>query len=138
MRLGCILIAAGLLAACGQEREAAPAEAPAAAPAPTEPSELSSALEEEPAPLPADDVDYQTLSGYDSTWYVSAGWPGSIRPDLPFWMQVSARPPGPYRMAIARLMPAAPCRNMPITSSGTLSAWRATTSASSSRPRHSR
>ena len=76
MRLGCILIAAGLLAACGQERESAPAEAPVAAPAPSEPSELSSALEEEPAPLPADDVDYQTLSGYDSTWYVSAGWPG--------------------------------------------------------------
>ena len=32
MRLGCILIAAGLLAACGQER----ADAPAATPAPAE------------------------------------------------------------------------------------------------------
>ena len=31
MRLGCILIAAGLLAACGQERAEAPAETPAPA-----------------------------------------------------------------------------------------------------------
>ena len=44
MRLGCILIAAGLLAACGQER----VEAPAAVPAPAEtgtPAELDSALQ---------------------------------------------------------------------------------------------
>ncbi|MEE2920303.1 MAG: hypothetical protein VYC38_00940 [Pseudomonadota bacterium] len=75
MRLCGILVAAGLLAACGQER----ADEPVEAPAPLEEeavSGLGSTLEEEPAPLPADDVDYQALSGYDDSWYVSAGWPG--------------------------------------------------------------
>ena len=75
MRLGCILIAAGLLAACGQERAEAPAETPA--PATTEvTSDLDSALEAEPAAPPVDDINYQALSGYDESWYVSAGWPG--------------------------------------------------------------
>ena len=75
MRLCGILVAAGLLAACGQER----ADEPVEAPAPLEEeavSGLGSTLEEEPVPLPADDVDYQVLSGYDDSWYVSAGWPG--------------------------------------------------------------
>ena len=62
MRLGCILIAAGLLVACGQERAEAPAETPA--PATTEvTSDLDSALEAEPAAPPVDDINYQALSG---------------------------------------------------------------------------
>lgn len=75
MRLGCILIAAGLLAACGQERADAPAATPAPAETKADPG-LDSALEAEPAAPPADDLDYKALSGYDDSWYVSPGWPG--------------------------------------------------------------
>ena len=75
MRLGCILIAAGLLAACGQERADAPAATPAPAETKADPG-LDSALEAEPAAPPVDDLDYKALSGYDDSWYVSPGWPG--------------------------------------------------------------
>lgn len=74
MRLGCILIATGMLAACGQAPE--PASAPPEAPAAETRPVLDSALEAEPVAPPDHDLDYKALSGYDDSWYVSPGWPG--------------------------------------------------------------
>lgn len=77
MRFGWILSAALFVAACGQGDvstkagpEAAPgAEAPAAG-----------ADGESATPPAAPTTDYAALSGYDSNWFLSPGWPGEYPP----------------------------------------------------------
>lgn len=72
MKLGWVIIAAGVLAGCGQKAET-PVE-------PTESVMEETVTETEPLAAPPSKIDYAALSGYGPEWYVSGGWPGEYPP----------------------------------------------------------
>lgn len=75
MRFGWILSAALFVAACGQgavSPEAGTESAPGA--------EVAGETDASDGPAPAPKTDYAALSGYDSSWFLSPGWPGEYPP----------------------------------------------------------
>lgn len=72
MRFGWVLAGALLLAACGQKDGSSPTAALAGAGRDvqvTAPAQTTRPL-----------LDYAAISGYDATWFLSAGWPGEYPP----------------------------------------------------------
>jgi hypothetical protein len=69
MRFGWVLAGALLLAACGQKEGTSP-DAAASGAGPAAAAELAARPQ----------LDYAAISGYDDTWFLSAGWPGEYPP----------------------------------------------------------
>ena len=72
MRFGWVLAGALLLAACGQKDGTSPDTAAVGA----GPDAAAAAAELAARPQ----LDYAAISGYDDTWFLSAGWPGEYPP----------------------------------------------------------
>jgi hypothetical protein len=101
MRFGWVLAGALLLVACGQKQAGAPGvEAEGAA------AEAAAAAEQAVRPP----LDYAALSGYDTTWFLSPGWPGEYPPgfavlDAEVKVPARARPNPTDPQDIACLLP---------------------------------